>query len=106
VTIFGLNFGVIHSTTTASLPSAVCSTSFWTSDSSILCQSPGGLGLKISIALTVGGMVGTQQSLFSYDGTRPSAAGRLGRCARLWRLQRLCLRRKLRRTRRRVGAPR
>ncbi len=81
MSISGLNFGALHATATASVSGAVCGTTSWTSDSSVSCQSPGGLGLKISHALTVGGMVGTQQSLFSYDGTRPNAADRRGRCA-------------------------
>jgi hypothetical protein len=86
LTIFGLNFGTTDLSSSASLVSITgistpCGTTSWFSDSSVQCQSPGGLGLKISHALTVGGMVGTQQSLFSYDGTPPSAADLLARCA-------------------------
>ena len=71
MTIFGLNFGALYwsTTTTATLPSALCGSSFWLSDSSIQCQSPGGLGTKTSTVLTIGGMVGTGSTSFSYDGT-------------------------------------
>ena len=86
VTIFGLNFGTTDSSSSASLVniagiSTLCNTSSWTSGTSVQCQSPGGLGTKTSTVVTVGGMVGTQQSLFSYDGTRPRVADLRGRCA-------------------------
>ena len=86
VTIFGLNFGTTDSSSSASLVSIAgistpCGTTSWFSDSSVQCQSPGGLGTKTSPVVTVGGMVGTGPASFTYDGTECGAAGRRGRCA-------------------------
>ena len=86
MTIFGLNFGTADSSSSASLVSiagisTLCGSSSWMSDSSVQCQSPGGLGLDISPVVTVSGMVGTGPTSFTYDGTECGAAGRRRQCA-------------------------
>ena len=86
MTIFGLNFGTADSSSSASLVSIAgistpCGTTSWTSDSSVQCQSPGGLGLNTSPVVTAFGMVGTGPTSFTYDGTECGAGGRRRQCA-------------------------
>ncbi len=78
LTIIGVDFGALHS---ASVSGVVCGTTSWTSGTSVGCRSPGGLGFNTSPVVTVALMVGTGPTLFSFDGTQPSADGRRERCA-------------------------
>ena len=71
VTIAGLHFGPWNLTPTASLEDsdeAACTTSSWTSVTTIACNARMLKGSRVREGMTVAGMVGTAFS-FSFDGT-------------------------------------
>ena len=68
LTISGLSFGAADLTVTASVVSVgVCSTVAWTTGTSLLCTGPSvGSGFAVA-AVTVNGVVGTQQGALTFD---------------------------------------
>ena len=71
VTIAGLHFGPWNLTPTASLEDsddAACTTSSWTSVTTVACNARSLKGSRVREAMTVAGVVGTGLS-FSFDGT-------------------------------------
>ena len=70
LSIYGLNFGYSEHTASVAFDGALCGTSSWSSDTSVVCQlgasmassSRSGSGL-----ITVAGLAGTAEALFSYD---------------------------------------
>ena len=71
VTIAGLHFGPQNLTPTASLEDsddAACTTSSWTSVTTVACNARSLKGSRVREAMTVAGVVGTGFS-FSFDGT-------------------------------------
>ena len=77
VTVSGLGFGSVTYTATAAVASAACSTSSWTSGTSVACQAVSMLGEISTVQMTVGGVVGTGyggDGVFSFDGPVASFA--------------------------------
>jgi hypothetical protein len=71
MTIAGLHFGPWNLTPTASLEDsdeAACTTSSWTSATTVACSSGRLKSSRVREAMTVAGVVGTSFS-FSFDGT-------------------------------------
>ena len=71
VTIAGLHFGPWNLTPTASLEDsdeAACTTSSWTSATTVACNARRVKSSRVREAMTVAGVVGTSLS-FSFDGT-------------------------------------
>jgi hypothetical protein len=92
LTFLGSNFGAQRSSPTASVGSAVCASTQWIGQTSVLCTAPIGSSSTLTVSLTVAGLVGTLAGPFSFDGTGACAAvRRLGtfstmiaaRCAQL-----------------------
>ena len=85
-TVSGLDFGFEDATLSARIGLSACYTSAWVSTSSVACFAARGHGpLKDAVA-TVCGVVGTQTSVFSYDGAgaqRVWSWRRYGRVGRL-----------------------
>ena len=71
VTVSGLGFGYGNATPTARLGVSSCATTAWVSASSATCMASAGEGQGRDVTATVSGVVGTQTSVFSYDGHRP-----------------------------------
>mgnify|MGYP002831402822 CR=1 FL=1 len=67
VTVSGLGFGQVTYTATAALGSAPCSTSSWTSGTSVACQGMNKLDEISTAEMTVAGVVGTGHGVFSFD---------------------------------------
>ena len=67
VTVSGLNFGSSVYTATTAIGSAPCSTSMWTSGTSVACQMGIALAEAQTSELTVGGVVGTGYHIFTFD---------------------------------------
>ena len=77
VTIYGLNFGSSDTglTPSVSVSGTACSYPERISDSEIRCPStPSGSGSSKTIAVTVGGLVGTGPAAFGFDGAPTSAS--------------------------------
>ena len=77
VTIAGLHFGPWNLTPTASLEDsdeATCTTSSWTSATTVACNARRLKSSRVREAMTVAGVVGTSLS-FSFDGTAAIPAG-------------------------------
>ena len=72
VTVTGLGFGLFEYTATAALGSAACSTSSWSSASSVVCQASDYYGYAGYVEVTVGAMSGTGAAVHTYD---PGRAG-------------------------------
>ena len=74
VTVSGLSFRYVEYTATAQLVSAVCSTTSWSSATSVQClasalwDAEGSLyDVMRAVQVTVGGVVGTSTEAFSFD---------------------------------------
>ena len=72
VTVTGLGFGLFEYTATAALGSAACSTSSWSSASSVVCQARDYYAYAGYVEVTVGAMSGTGAAVHTYD---PGRAG-------------------------------
>ena len=82
VTISGLNFASNDPSPSASLELSVeCSSSSWTSATTVACAAALFRGGTRRTALTVGSLVGTHAGQFSYDGTGGCAICAVGRAA-------------------------
>jgi hypothetical protein len=82
VTIRGLSFGWIDLSPSASLElSAECSSSSWTSSTTVSCAAASYRGGTTRTAVTVSSQVGTLTGQFSFDGTGACAAVRRGTCS-------------------------
>ncbi len=71
VTVSGLDFGFADATPTFGLGVSSCLTTTWASATSAVCLVALGNGLLTEALATVSTIVGTQTSVFSYDG-RPT----------------------------------
>ncbi len=81
VTISGLNFASNDPSPSASLELSVqCSSTSWTSATTLACAAASYNGGTRRTALTVADLVGTRTGQFSYDGTGACAAVRRGMC--------------------------
>jgi hypothetical protein len=107
VTISGLSFGTSSPTATASLATAdVCSSTAWTSATTVACAPQAYSGSAVRIAVSVSAVVGTVAGPFSFDGAwaavgRPSLepsprSSMESVCTRLLLQLRSCLRHKVR----------
>ena len=67
VTVLGLGFGHVTHTATAALGSAPCSTSSWSSATSVVCLQTTVVGEAETAEMTVAGVVGTGYGVFSFD---------------------------------------
>ena len=76
VTVLGLGFGHVTHTATAALGSAPCSTSSWSSATSVVCQQISVAGEAETAEMTVAGVVGTGYGVFSFDAPVASDAVR------------------------------
>ena len=72
VTVTGLGFGVHEYTATAAFGSAACSTSSWSSGTSVTCQAASSYDYAGYVEVTVGAMSGTGRAVYTYD---PARAG-------------------------------
>ena len=69
VTVSGLAFYTSDKTPTVEVGLASCATSVWTSSTSTVCASALAIGpTGLDIAVTADTVVGTQTSIFSFDG--------------------------------------
>jgi hypothetical protein len=68
VTVSGVDFGYADATTTGGLGLSSCPTAAWVSSSSVACYVARGEGPLWEALATVASIVGTQTSVFSYDG--------------------------------------
>lgn len=68
ISVYGFNFGTTDKSATAQLGMTVCQTTVWSTDSSVVCTSPPGAGLKVSMTLTLAAAIGTKTGAFSFDG--------------------------------------
>ncbi len=69
VTVSGVDFGYADATTTSGLGLSSCPTAAWVSSSSVACYLARGQGPLAEALATVSLIVGTQTSVFSYDGS-------------------------------------
>ena len=69
VTVSGVDFGYADATTTSGLGLSSCPTAAWVSSSSVACYLARGEGPLAEALATVSTIVGTQTSVFSYDGS-------------------------------------
>jgi hypothetical protein len=68
VTIQGGNFAIEDGTVTALVGTSMCATSSWTSASVVKCLLGGvSAGSNFQVALTLVGLVGTKQNVFTFD---------------------------------------
>lgn len=64
----GLNFGVHNTSPTSKIGTSACSSSQWVSVSSVICLVQPGNGKTVRASVTVDGLVGSVQNLFTFDG--------------------------------------
>merc|ERR550537_708803 len=67
VTVTGLGFGVFEYTATAALGSAACSTSSWSSGTSVVCQAREYYEYAGYVEVTVGALSGTGAAVYTWD---------------------------------------
>ena len=67
VTVTGLGFGVFEYTATAAFGTAACSTTSWSSASSVVCQASDFYSYPGYVEVTVGAMTGTGAAVHTYD---------------------------------------
>ena len=67
VTISGLNFGYHTATPTATMNDAACSTTAWSSATTVQCSGAAGSGPAVQATLSVAATVGTRLNVFSFD---------------------------------------
>jgi len=67
ITVTGSNLGTAAMARVASVGGVVCTGTTYTSSTSMLCSSPASSGTGQNIELTVSGVIGTAQAVFSYD---------------------------------------
>jgi hypothetical protein len=68
MTIQGHNFAVIDSTVTSLIGVSSCSTTSWTSASVVMCLlGAASAGPDYQVAVTLGGLIGTKQKVFTFD---------------------------------------
>jgi hypothetical protein len=72
VTVTGLGFGLFEYTATATFGTAACSTTSWSSGTSVVCQASDYYDYPGYVEVTVGAMTGTGASVHTYD---PGRAG-------------------------------
>ena len=81
VTITGLNFGSVSRTPSASIhgdelySAGSCTTSSWTSSSTVQCASGWGYGTAARAVVTLSNIVGTAGATFAYKGCGCNIAG-------------------------------
>jgi hypothetical protein len=75
ITVQGHNFAKGDFTVTAQIGKTACSTTSWTTLSSVLCRTNAGTGLLNLLSATVGAVVGTNSNVFSYDAPAVTAVG-------------------------------
>ena len=69
VTISGLNFAATDLTPTTGVVSTLCTTTSWTSGTSVSCHMrSSGSNIALVVPMTVTGVVGTGALLFTFDG--------------------------------------
>ena len=66
LTLFGINFGGAYYTPTARIGLTQCSTTSWTSTTTLRCSSNGGTGVKLTLRVAVGSMA-TVSNVLSFD---------------------------------------
>jgi hypothetical protein len=67
ISIFGSNFASLDSSPTIRVGKTICLTSSWISDSALLCRSPAGTGLDNPVAVTIRELVGSQNTIFTFN---------------------------------------
>lgn len=67
LSVSGFNFGKADFSSTGSIGLTTCATLSWKSATSIDCVTPVGAGMKKKLTVTVGAVVGTLASRFSFD---------------------------------------
>lgn len=67
ITVTGANFASVDPTFTATLSNTICSTSIWTTASSVRCALAGGMGTGHRVTISVGAVVGTKHQWFTFD---------------------------------------
>ena len=67
MTVSGLDFGAGELTATSALEMVACSTSSWTSATTIACVSSSASTMFGLSAVSVGGVAGTSAPVFSFD---------------------------------------
>ena len=68
VTVSGMNFAVSATTPTSTIGLSSCATAAWASASSVVCMLSMGEGVSHELRMTVAGVVGSRTATFSYDG--------------------------------------
>jgi len=68
VTLTGMDFAPTDATVTAVLALADCSTSSWTTATSVACIGIAGASQVGTVGISVAGEVGTSTTVFSFDG--------------------------------------
>jgi len=76
VTMNGQNFGLTNTTPTTRIGSTICTTSQWSTSTSIVCIAAYGTGASLTAAVTVAKQVGTRVKSFSYDSPVITASDR------------------------------
>ena len=68
VTLTGASFALTDVTVTMVIALADCSTTSWTTATSVACIGMRGSVLPVTSGVSIAGVVGTTSSLFSFDG--------------------------------------
>jgi len=75
VTVAGLSFGMYDFTASVTMSLAMCSSTSWSSSTSVLCNSPVAVLLAPQLDVTVGVVVGTVANPFTFDAPVVSSVG-------------------------------
>ena len=67
VTIEGLNFGPKASSASARLGLSICATTWWSSISSLSCESVAGNGIEVMVVVTITQLTGSKYRIFTFD---------------------------------------
>ena len=67
-TLLGLNFGWTDSTPSMSIDERLCTTTSWTTTTSVMCTQPAGTGAAKLVSISVSGLIVNSYGWFTFDG--------------------------------------